>query len=224
MAGEVKTRLVGFLSPENAASLYACLLVDLLANLRSFDAADRYLAYAPAGSEISLRKMVPEEFRFLAQTGRDLGERMRGVFQDLLDAGYRSVVLIGSDLPVFPTEVLDHAFALLDGVNADLVLGPNRDGGYYLIGMQHLVAEVFDGMDWGADTVFEATRDRIKALRLRVSLLPPWFDVDTPADVAGLWAHVDQLDPKLQRRTIQWLNDWRAGKIPVPRWPGARNS
>jgi rSAM/selenodomain-associated transferase 1 len=224
VAGQVKTRLLPFLSPVHAASLYASLLVDLLTNLRSFGAVDRYLAYAPVGAEDSLRKLAPTEFNFLAQRGQDLGERMRNVFQDLFDANYRGVVLIGSDLPVFSLEFLTRAFALLDESDTDLVLGPNRDGGYYLIGMQRLVPEVFDGVVWGSDSVFEATCNKIEALGLNVSLLPPWVDVDTPADVAALLGHIDQLDPQRQRQTLRWLNDWRAGRTPAPPSPMSRNS
>ena len=223
VAGEVKTRLVPFLAPAQAAKHYASLLIDLSTRLRSFGAADRYLAYAPAGAQDSLRKLVPKEFNFVAQRGRDLGERMGNVFADLLAAGHRSVVLIGSDLPVFPLEFLTRAFALLDGSATDLVLGPNRDGGYYLIGMRRPVPEVFDGMVWGSNSVFRLTCDRIRALGLNVSRLPPWLDIDTPADVAALSGH-NQLDVKRQRRTMRWLNDWRRGRMPAPQQAPIRSS
>src|SRR5262245_16114320 len=217
IAGQVKTRLVPFLAPAQAAKLYASLLVDLSTGLRSFGAADRYLAYAPAGAQDSLRKLVPKEFSFVPQRGRDLGERMSNVFADLLAAGHRSVVLIGSDLPVFPLEFLTRAFALLDRSATDLVLGPNRDGGYYLIGMRRPTPEVFEGMAWGSNSVFRSTCDRIRGLGLNVSRLPPWLDIDTPADVAALSRHIDQLDVKRQRQTMRWFNDWRRGRTPAPR-------
>ena len=222
VAGQVKTRLVPFLAPAQAAKLYTSLLVDLATRLRSFGTADRYLAYAPRGAQDSLRKLVPKEFNFVAQRGRDLGERMGNVFADLLAAGHRSVVLIGSDLPVFPLEFLTRAFALLDGSATDLVLGPNRDGGYYLIGMRRPVPEVFDGMAWGVNSVFRSTCDRIRAVGLNVSRLPPWLDIDTPADVAALSGHIDQLDAKRQRQTMRWLNDWRRGRTPAPQQAAIR--
>jgi glycosyltransferase A (GT-A) superfamily protein (DUF2064 family) len=61
---------------------------------------------------------------------------MYAVCHDLLENGYENVVLIGSDFPVFPREFLERAFNILKKSEADLVLGPNRDGGYYLIGMR----------------------------------------------------------------------------------------
>ena len=77
-------------------------------------------------------------------------------------------------------------FAALDDPAVDVVLGPCDDGGYYLIGWKRphppLVREVtMSAPDTLAQTLAVAARDG-----LRVALLPLWYDVDGPADLARL--------------------------------------
>jgi glycosyltransferase A (GT-A) superfamily protein (DUF2064 family) len=88
---------------------------------------------------------------------------------------------------------------------ADLVLGPNRDGGYYLIGMRRPVAEIFDEMIWSGSHVLSATLKRAEGLGLKTGLAPEWHDIDTPADLAELKATAHRLDPKVAPKTHQWL-------------------
>jgi rSAM/selenodomain-associated transferase 1 len=205
VTGQVKTRLVPPLSYEEAAELYACLLSDLLGSLRTFSLADLFLNYAPADAGSAFARLAPTEFACFPQKGKDLGERMYAAFCALLERGYRNVVLIGSDLPVFPWEFLERAFATLQNPQSDLVLGPNRDGGYYLIGMRRPVTEIFDGMIWSSQQVLAATLERAERLGLNAALAPEWYDVDTPSDLAQLQAAAHLLDPNLAPRTCRWL-------------------
>jgi rSAM/selenodomain-associated transferase 1 len=205
VAGKVKTRLVPPLSYEEAAELYACLLSDLLDSLRSFSGADLFLNYTPSDAGTVFADLAGQEFALFPQKGRDLGERMHGAFRELADRGYQSTVLIGSDLPVFPRESLELAFAMLRDREADLVLGPNRDGGYYLIGMRRPVAEIFDEMIWSSAQVLTATLERAEGLGLKAAPAPEWHDIDTPADLAELQATAHRLDPKVAPKTHQWL-------------------
>jgi hypothetical protein len=111
---------------------------------------------------------------------------MQTVFDDLWARGHRRVVLIGGDLPVFPLNFLQQAFALLDAPADRVVLGPSRDGGYYLVGMNRLVPEIFAGMSWSHEQVLSDTLKKLDALKVNALQLPPWFDVDTPADLVWL--------------------------------------
>ena len=68
------------------------------------------------------------------QTGNDLGQRMLNAFQERFADGASRVVVIGSDcLAITP----DHIRLAFDALNqADVVIGPATDGGYYLLGMK----------------------------------------------------------------------------------------
>jgi uncharacterized protein len=185
VAGVAKSRLAPPLSLEEAAELYRCLLLDLLENVASFEEADLYLAFTPADAVRLFRDLAPPNFRRVPQRTEDLGERMSGIFEDSFEKGYERVVVIGSDLPVFPSSFLRDAFRALAGLS-DVVLGPSRDGGYYLIGLSRLVPEIFTGIPWGTARVLQATQDQLSRIGVEPSLLEGWFDVDTVEDLKFL--------------------------------------
>jgi len=70
--------------------------------------------------------------------------------------------------------------------DADLVLGPADDGGYYLVGASRPVAEIFQGIPWGTPGVLDATVAASRRAAARLLLLPPWYDVDVPDDLERL--------------------------------------
>ena len=62
------------------------------------------------------------------------------------------------------------------------VIGPSTDGGYYLLGMQAPLKELFEGIVWGGSTVMDVTEAHLKTLGLSYALLPELADIDTEAD------------------------------------------
>lgn len=182
--GQVKTRLVPPLTPQQAADLYRCFLLDTLDTLRRVSGAEATVAYAPADAEAELARLAPDLPR-VPQGEGDLGARMRGVADTLLARGLDGVVLVGADAPSLPAAYLDLAVTHLAG-GADLVLGPADDGGYYLIGLRSRQPSLFEGIPWSTGQVLAETRRRADAAGLRTALLPAWFDVDTAADLDRL--------------------------------------
>ena len=95
--------------------------------------------------------------------------------------GFVRVVIIGSDSPTLPVEYIEQAFDAL--ARAPVVLGPARDGGYYLIGLATgVLPPIFSDMPWSQPTLFNATRQRLSDAEIPLSVLPEWFDVDQLAD------------------------------------------
>jgi hypothetical protein len=184
--GRVKTRLCPPLTEEQAASLAHGFLLDALARARTLAAAALYLAYSPPDAEAIFQEIAGEGITCLPQEGDDLGQRMDRLSRRLLAAGHPAVAIIGTDTPTLPVSVLADALDRLAGGHADLVLGPSEDGGYYLIGMRRPLHGIFADIAWGGPTVLADTRERAAGLGLKVSLLQPWFDVDTPEDLARL--------------------------------------
>ena len=186
LAGSVKTRLVPPLTPAQAAQFYRALLLDQFDHLRNYPGAERYVFFAPADGESILRDLGGAEYAYLAQCGGDLGARMQQVFADLRRMEHRHIVLIGSDLPALPWAILDQAFEQLAQPEARVVLGPSQDGGYYLVGMNRLVPELFAEMTWSHERVLADTTARLAAVDLSYDLLPTWFDLDVVADFQRL--------------------------------------
>ncbi len=186
--GQVKTRLSPPLSPAAACRLYHCFLEDILEETASVPGLELALAYTPAGALDFFRSLAPAEVQLFPQEGRDLGERQARALARGFAMGFETVLLRGSDTPALPGSILLEARDQLASGNAELVLGPSRDGGYYLIGLKSLYPELFEGLAWSTDTVLAGTLDRAAALALRVRLLPAWQDIDTSADLADFLA------------------------------------
>lgn len=191
VAGQVKTRLLAVMSAEEAAELSRCLLIDQLAHLCGLAVADLYLAFAPAEARPLMKQLVPSAFSLLPQQGHELGERMTDVFESLFAAQYRNIVLIGGDLAPVPLNFLEEAFRLLESPAPRVVLGPARDGGYYLVGLNGPKPEMFAGMTWSHERVLAETRAKLASLDIEEHLLPVWFDIDTPEDLRYFQSALD---------------------------------
>lgn len=183
--GRVKTRLCPPLSPSAAARLYGCFLSDTVDLVRAVKATTPVLAYAPASARAFFGSRCPDFF-LVRQRGRDLGRRLAGAFATVFAGGAPAVAAIGGDTPTLPAAFISQAIALLTDGGRDLVLGPSADGGYYLVGLRAPRPDLFDGIPWSTPHVAAETLRRAAQAGLRVACLPPWSDVDTPADLAAL--------------------------------------
>jgi len=205
LPGTVKTRLVPPLTAEQAAELYRSLLLDQFEHLRQISGAERYVFYVPADAEMILRDLGGADYTYLTQNGDDLGARMEQVFADLWRLGHRNIVLIGSDLPALPLQILNDAFTRLSHEETQVVLGPSEDGGYYLIGMNQPAPEIFDNMTWSHGQVLAETTARLSSLGLPFGLLASWFDVDTIDDLRRLRDQNDAASWHSMTRTREYL-------------------
>lgn len=183
LPGRVKTRLTPPLSPEDAAELYRCMLLDILAKTGQMTAVDRLLFYEQgAGAPEFFAKTVGTE-EFYPQEGEGLGERLAAAFERTFGLGYTAAAVIGTDSPHLPTAFIEQALDLLDNPGVDAVFGPTEDGGYYLLAMKRLHRELFEGVPWSTDEVLKESLARAAAAGIATALLPVWHDVDTAADL-----------------------------------------
>lgn len=185
IAGKVKTRLVPPLSPQEAAALHTELVE---ATLRAALGCQHIAAVElwctpdinhPFFQHCAQRYGVP----LCTQHGADLGARMHHALAKTLDQGAAFALLIGTDCPLLTCDYLDAAAVLLS-TNMDIVLAPAEDGGYALIGLRRVQANLFSEIAWGKDTVLQTTRNRIRDLGLRGRELPVVWDLDRPQDLA----------------------------------------
>jgi uncharacterized protein len=110
---------------------------------------------------------------------------MFDAFQRSFADGAQRVCIVGSDVPTLPEATLNAALQAMR--DAEMVIGPTLDGGYYLIGFDHAAwpraASLFDDVEWSTDTVFRTTIDRAANAGLDMRVLPGWYDIDTIDDV-----------------------------------------
>jgi rSAM/selenodomain-associated transferase 1 len=190
VAGQVKTRLAAVTSPEWAASVAAAFLADLVERFASC-AAQRILVYTPNEAASYFAGIARDSFTRVPQSPGTLGQRMQSFLQDQLDGGTESVLIIGTDSPTLPLAFLEQAFQALE--QADVVLGPATDGGYYLVGCSRHVPPIFDDVAWSSATVLTETITRLAEPSWRLAVLPPWYDVDTLDDWQMLCGHLAAL-------------------------------
>jgi rSAM/selenodomain-associated transferase 1 len=215
-AGQVKTRLVPPLTPEEAAQLNICFLRDTAAAIAfACGATARGVAiYTPLGAESAYADILPREFELLPQRGDGFGERLFFATEDLFQCGFSSVCLIDSDSPTISAEVYEKAVEILSKSDDRVVLGPSDDGGYYLIGLKRSRPKLFEGIDWSTERVLEQTQQRAKEINIDVALLPTGYDVD---DASTLCRLRDELlsqssDPKVAPHTRKILAELTAKK------------
>jgi hypothetical protein len=188
--GQVKTRMQPVLSEQQSLSLHRKMVAHCLRQ-----ACDSRLApvqlWATASHEYWGELAQQYAFRLHLQVGDGLGERMAHALRDGL-AGNRSVVLIGSDCPFIDRNYLAQAFAALAGATP-IVLGPARDGGYVLLGLNRFDARIFEQIPWGSEKVLERTVRQLSAIGWPYSQLAAMTDIDHPGDIECLRAPFPQL-------------------------------
>ena len=181
--GKTKTRLIPVLAPEGAAELHRRMTEQTLRRVRQFLAnhpVSLRIRY-DGGNEEGFRQWLGADVRPVPQGEGDLGRRMHLAFSEAFEQGMRRVVVVGTDSPGIRPAHLARAFHALR--SRDVVVGPARDGGYYLIGLSRPAPDLFDGIPWGTGEVLQRTLDAAAASNRRVSLLDPLEDVDRPEDI-----------------------------------------
>ena len=150
------------------------------------------------GSKALMQQWLGRQFSYRPQGDGDIGLRMARAFEAAFQDEAELTVIIGSDIPQISADIIHQAF---DGLQTnDLVFGPARDGGYYLIGMKHTIpfetyCRLFDGINWGSGEVLSQTLQIAGASGLRFILLEMLGDVDRPADL-HIWQEVKKTAAK----------------------------
>jgi rSAM/selenodomain-associated transferase 1 len=209
-AGQVKTRLVPPLTPEQAAELNKCFLRDTAAAISNAIAGHKacgIAVYTPLGAESAYDDIFSSNFSLLPQRGKEFGERLYLGAQDLFQCGFGAVCLIDSDSPTVPAKNFAQAVKLLLRPGDRTVLGPCDDGGYYLIGLKKPHKELFERIDWSTERVLAQTIQQARETRLEVELLEPGYDVDDGASLRRMCNQLlaDTASPDIAPHTRRFL-------------------
>ena len=210
--GQVKTRLQPQLTESQSAELYCSFLMDLDKEFKTVEDFDTWYAVSPEKFNEDILAAFIQMDNYILQDGQDLGERMQNAFQMLFSKGYERLVLIGSDIPSITTSIISQA--LLNLQSNDCILGPSKDGGYYLIALSRLYSELFEGFPWSTPKVMEITLDKLKRNDLTYKLLPEFEDIDTYEDLLSFY---EDLKSKSKNDPDFPINSWKIlNKIIAP--------
>lgn len=203
MPGKTKTRMMPALSGEKCAELHTCFLQDIAAVCRRTD-ADLYVNYTSDEEKGpgKLRDIFGKCVGYFPQRGETLGQRMYHAIETVLSRGYKSCLLMGTDVPEVTQNQLRRAFEVLEA--KDVVFGKTSDGGYYLVGMKKPWKEAFGLKKYGGSTVFSETLRELEKNKIQVGYTGSLQDMDLVSDLQ---------DYRRRMRTNQTLQNSHTGRF-----------
>lgn len=173
--GKVKTRIAATTSATKALSVYQKLLS------YTFKAVSEvylpvFLFYEGGLPPVSERD---SRYKYLLQTDGSLDQKIAHAFAHVLK-DFNKVLIIGSDCPELSSKIIQDSFLQLE--SCDVVLGPAKDGGFYLLGCKSFDAQLLEDIQWSTSTVLDQLLINIQKAGLSSHLLEPLSDIDTEED------------------------------------------
>ena len=174
----VKTRIADESSPEYAQKVYELFLEKTSAIIKDYES----FVYVEPPDKIGEIAGIVKADHYKAQSTGSLGERIISAVNSIIHQGYDNIVVIGGDSPTMPGKFIEKAFTLL--ADSDIVIGPTKDGGFYLLGCKKKLSNtLFANLAWGGNKVYEKIVENISSQGLSRSELPIWDDIDTLDDL-----------------------------------------
>jgi rSAM/selenodomain-associated transferase 1 len=173
--GDPKSRIAAEAGRERAEEIYSELLAITAERVDSFI---HFVSFSGCDEPGELRQRFPRARGFVPQQGENLGERVKNALLEVKHRGYTLLCAVGTDCPNLARHDIENAFERLDG-EADVVIGPAEDGGYYLIALEDPDCGVFDVQGWSTPRLLEETLAKIEEGDITCSLLEKKQDIDT---------------------------------------------
>ena len=194
--GKTKTRLIPALGKRGAARLQCQMTEHIIAIAATLNGQNglRIEVRFEGGNAALMQDWLGSNVIYRQQGSGHLGRRMQRAFEAAFNDDVSAVVIVGSDIPGISADIIRQAFKALR--EKDLVLGPAKDGGYYLIGLNRTLTSktygrLFEGINWGSHSVLAQTLQIAGDLGLHLTQLESLVDVDRPADLPA-WHQVQK--------------------------------
>ncbi|MDZ4847332.1 MAG: TIGR04282 family arsenosugar biosynthesis glycosyltransferase [Chitinophagales bacterium] len=176
--GKVKTRLAKTIGEAKALEVYH-LLLEHTFKITTSVSCDKFIFYSDHVEQND--NWGKNGHHQELQEGNDLGERMQNAFSHVFVQDYDKAIIIGSDCYELTSEMIEKAFNALD--TRDAVIGPAKDGGYYLLGMKSMHSQLFESKRWSTDSVLQETVNDIQKMKLKLVMLETLNDIDEVDDL-----------------------------------------
>jgi rSAM/selenodomain-associated transferase 1 len=183
--GKVKTRLANETDDEYATSFYkTCAEHTFNELLKVKENGTEIFLFCSEENEIhKVKRWTEDKFKYQFQQGDNLGLRMLNAFSFVFNKGYEKVIIVGTDAPDLSLSIIQNAIIFLNDYSC--VIGPANDGGYYLLGFRKNVTDVFNGIEWSTETVFENTIEKLKYSKTDFFVMDELIDIDTKEDLSN---------------------------------------
>ncbi len=131
-------------------------------------------------------------FKIFVQNGENESNRIKNVLSETLMRGYDSVILISNRVPNLPVDYIEEALKILRKEN-DTVLGPLKNGMFYLIGAKKTSLPVVLRLIEKNNFTFNRVNGQfgflnsLKQKGIHPYILPQWYLIRTIDDLKKLY-------------------------------------
>ena len=117
------------------------------------------------------------------QVGSSFGERFSNAIETIFNKGFKNVITIGNDTPHLKTHHLVDTLHQLE--KNDLVLGPSKDGGFYLMALkkEHFNKEILLKLPWQTSKLQNCITSIVTSKKLNIKFLEILNDLDVLEDI-----------------------------------------
>lgn len=180
----LKTRLASSIGKQNALQVYELMLNALRGTFEGLMKLDLNSTIYWAIAENDLDVSYWSDFLCLKQGLGDLGDRLHSIYTQMLER-HDGAILIGADCPLLDSNKLYSASQKLRSQEG-FVLGPTRDGGFYLFGGTRSVEkEIWKTPTYSSPTTKRDLKTELSKIET-VHELEELFDVDEYDDLLEL--------------------------------------
>jgi rSAM/selenodomain-associated transferase 1 len=184
----IKTRLAKSRGNEFARSFYFDCLEHVIAELETLPSSVEKFLFTEGVWEKN-SKIGKSTFDIRPQVEGDLTAKILHAVGIVFDEGFSSVTILGSDTPDLSSDLVLEAIKLLE--KYDIVVGPNFDGGFYLLTQKKLEERIFQNLAWSTSEVFTKVIQNTKQLKLKMKAIRSLYDIDNENDLRD-WLSQDE--------------------------------
>ncbi len=186
----VKTRLGHKVGEHNAKKFYELSLNKIKSEFTKlekdigFDQVDIYWALAEPLNPF--HSLYWKDYKFIHQKGEHLGTRISSIYNQLVDAGYKKVILMGADSPQLTS--VDYMQWYSSKIKEkQVILGPASDGGFYtFIGASKISTEIWESVNYSESTTAEQLDNKLVGSGFNIFYLNKQMDIDFYDDLEVL--------------------------------------
>ena len=180
-SGEPKKRLSNFLTSDERSYISKQMLRSILLESKRICNIKRFLWVYPNFYNKFFNNIENEYSLSLKnQIGNSLYERMEYCLS-IQSRDFSKTLLIGSDIPSLSSEIINDAIRVLD--YKDYVLGPSKDGGFYLLGFKGVYKNIILKSQNNKTILSKYIIENIKDSSSTYGMIPMLKDIDTEKDL-----------------------------------------
>tara|TARA_A100001037_G_scaffold306857_1_gene357354 strand:+ start:19225 stop:19947 length:723 start_codon:yes stop_codon:yes gene_type:complete len=212
LLGRVKTRLGQEIGEQSALNFHKALLKNISIVAKKVFAKRHSVSLIAAWSfepkehlnEFPISEWLPGPFLHTKQNGKNLGGKMLSSLGRRLAQG-DNTILIGTDIPEIDERTILDSFDSISFKNKSIennkmVIGPSKDGGFYLIGTNTYNSSIFNEIDWNSENTSIGLIENIKKINCSYTLMPEKIDIDFLNDIRSLKRKFKKNDSLFQSR------------------------